>query len=707
MLVVPRRGSVHSLHLDWETRSVADLREVGLRNYATHATTDIWCAAYSFDESEPLIWLPGEPCPAAITRHVAAGGVVRAWNAPFEMAIWRKIAAPRYGWPSFRVEQFECSMAAAYAMGLPGALEDAALALGLSVLKDSEGRGLMLRMARPRRAEACPNCVNGVAPKGGNAGRTRWTCETCHGTGTLAVWWDDADKIARLHEYCRQDVRVERELHKRLVPLSEKERRVWLMDYEINERGVRVDVETAKAAVAMTATVKEKCNDALGRLTGGAVQSANAVAALKEWLAGQGCPVESLAKQDVSDLLADEAIAPAVRKALLLRQEASKASTAKLGALVSKAGADGRLRGTVQYHGAATGRWAGRGVQVHNLPREVPKNETVEKILALVRQGQVDAIDLIYGPPMTMVSKCIRGFFVAGEGSVLVAGDFANVEGRGVAWFAGEEWKLRAFREADAGTGPGIYELAYAKAFHVPVESVLNPSFERQVGKTMELAFGYGGGVGAFKTMGKNMGVNVPDAKADEFKVAWRAAHPRVKNTWYALERAAIAAVQNPGSIYSAGHPGREVRYKTAGSFLWCMLPSGRVLCYPYPKVLEGDFGPQLTYMKVPSPDAADKGKIIHDPKNSSNWARVKTYGGSLMENVIQAICRDLLVEVLLRVKGFAVLHVHDEIVIEVPEAKADEAKRAMEGFMRETPAWAAGFPLFAECKTMRRYGKG
>lgn len=670
-----------ALHIDFETRSILDLKEVGLRNYVSHPSTGIWCMAWAIGDMEPQIvtaWQAQRMESLDIFSHVEDGGVVYAHNAPFELAVWNHILVPRYGWPVLKPEQTFCTMAMGYAMGLPGALEDAALALGLSVLKDSEGRGLMLRMARPRRMD-----------------------------GDTPIWWDDADKIARLHEYCKQDVRVERELHKRLVPLSEKERRVWLMDYEINERGVRVDVETAKAAVAMTATVKEKCNDALGRLTGGAVQSANAVAALKEWLAGQGCPVESLAKQDVSDLLADEAIAPAVRKALLLRQEASKASTAKLGALVSKAGADGRLRGTVQYHGAATGRWAGRGVQVHNLPREVPKNETVEKILALVRQGQVDAIDLIYGPPMTMVSKCIRGFFVAGEGNVLVAGDFANVEGRGVAWFAGEEWKLRAFREADAGTGPGIYELAYAKAFHVPVESVLNPSFERQIGKIMELLLGFGGSVGAIRRGGGALVRDRPDEELRRWVDGWRAQHPRVKNTWYALERAAIAAVQNPGNIYSAGHPGREVRYKTAGSFLWCMLPSGRVLCYPYPKVLEGDFGPQLTYMKVPSPDAADKGKIIHDPKNSSNWARVKTYGGSLMENVIQAICRDLLVEVLLRVKGFAVLHVHDEIVIEVPEAKADEAKRAMEGFMREPPAWAAGFPLFAECKTMRRYGKG
>ena len=221
-----------------------------------------------------------------------------------------------------------------------------------------------------------------------------------------------------------------------------------------------------------------------------------------------------------------------------------------------------------------------------------------------------------------------------------------------------------------------------------------------------ELAFGYQGGVGAFRTMGQTLGVKVDDQTADSYKMAWRAAHPRTVGTWKQLQNAAINAVRQPGVEFQAGHPGRHVRFKAAGSFLWCRLPSGRVLCYPYAKLLEGEFGPQLTYMAVPSPDDAKKGKIIHDPKNASNWARVATYGGSLMENVIQAMCRDLLVHCLMRLKGFAVLHVHDEIVIEIDEAKANEARDGMQKIMREVPEWAAGFPLFTKCNVMRRYGK-
>lgn len=666
-----------TLHIDFETRSALDLKEVGLDNYVRHPSTDVWCMAYAVDDEEPGLWTPSEGLAGPKVPLGTRPTQFLAHNAPFELAVWNNIMAPRYGWPLLRPEQVHCTMAQSYAMGLPGALEDAALALGLSVLKDAEGRALMLRMARPRRMD-----------------------------GDKPVWWDEPEKLQRLYEYCRQDVRVERELHKRLMPLSENERRVWLMDYQINQRGIRVDVETAKAADRMAGVIKDKCDDAIGRVTGGAVQTANAVAALKDWCKAQGVVVESVAKQELADLLAGGKLPPAVEKALRLRQESAKASTAKLGAMLSRVSADGRLRGTTQYHGAATGRWAGRGVQVHNFPRDIPPAATVEKLLALVRAGNVDAIDLLYGPPMTMISKCLRSFFTASPDTALIAGDFANVEGRGIAWLAGEEWKLRAFREADAGTGPGIYELAYAKSFGVPVESVKDPSPERQIGKVMELAFGYGGGAGAFEVMGRNYGVKVAPIKADEFKHAWRAAHPRIKNYWYALQRAAVSAVQVPGQVFEAGHPGRVVKYRMAGSFLWCLLPSGRALCYPYPRLLEGQYGPELTYMKVPSPDAADKGKIVDDPKNASNWARVRTWGGSLAENVTQAVCRDILVDTMLPMANKVVLHVHDEIVVEGEKNKAAATRDAMEAMMRAAPAWAAGFPLYAKCKIIARYGK-
>lgn len=668
-----------TLHIDFETRSELDLIQVGQHNYARHSSTDVWCMSWAIGGEEPRILastrFDHDEAGAAL-EHVEHGGRVVAHNAPFELAIWNQIMVPRYGWPELKPEQTYCTMAMAYAMGLPGALEDAALALGLHMLKDAEGRALMLRMSRPRS----------FLPYG------------------TPVWWEDADKLTRLYAYCQQDVRVERELETRLLPLSDKERQVWLMDYAINQRGVAVDLETTKAAIAMAETVKEKCSDELTKITGGAVQSITAVAAFKEWIAAQGVVVDSLAKQDVVDLLATD-LPDNVARALTLRQEAGKASAAKLDRIADSAGNDGRLRGLYQYHGAGTGRWAGRGVQVHNLPRDMPSRDAVEKILQLVREGKHEAIDAVYGPPLTMISKCLRSFFVAPPGKVLVSGDWANVEGRGQSWFAGEQWKLDAFRAADAGTGPGIYELAYSRMFGVPVESVKDPSEERQVGKVSELAFGYQGGKGSFAKMGKNYNVKVEPSVAEGFKTAWRAAHPRIVQCWRDIQRAAISAVQHPGEKFTCGAIGRQATFKTAGSFLWCMLPSGRVNCYPYPKILEDSYGPQLTYMTMPGPETA----VVYDTKNASNWARVSTYGGSLFNNIVQGFCRDFLADCMLRLSdagAAVVLHTHDDVNIEVDADKADGARAAMQDFMRTPPAWAAGFPLFAKCKIMTRYGK-
>lgn len=695
------------LHIDFETRGVLDLKKVGLHRYARDPQTDVWCMAWALDEDRDVAVLPQhmmarENHPWA--THVKHGGHVVAHNAPFELEIWNEIMVPRYGWPRLAPEQTYCTMAQSYAMGLPGALEDAALALGLHVLKDAEGRALMLRMCRPRS----------FSPEG------------------APIWWDEADKLQRLYAYCQQDVRVERELHKRLMPLSEKERKVWLMDYAINQRGVAVDVTTAQAAVAMTETVKEACNLELGRVTGGAVQTVTALSAMKEWMSANGVPVESLAKQAIADLLNgtarvldDEDNSPFpmetrvppelpadVRQALILRQESGKASTAKLDRLVEMVGADGRLRNMYQYHGAATGRWAGRGVQTANLPRDMPEPAVVEKILALVRAGDHDAIDMLYGPPLTMISKCLRSFFVAPPGHKLIHGDWSNVEGRGQAWFAGEQWKLDAFVAADNKTGPGLYELAVSRMFGVPVETIKNPSEERQIGKVSELAFGYQGGIGSFHTMAKaypEVSGKFSDAKVDEFKHAWRAAHPRIKYTWKEIENAAISAVHQPGDVFRCGYAGRQAAYRVVGSFLWCLLPSGRAICYPYPKLLDGAYGPQLTYMTVPSEQDKQKGKIIYDPKNASNWARVGTYGGSLFNNIVQGFCRDFLVDCMLPLHGLGariVLHTYDDINVEVAVEKAEGARAAMQTMMRTVPEWAKGFPLFAKCSLMARYGK-
>jgi DNA polymerase len=544
------------LHIDFETRSELDLRKVGIYNYARHPSTDVWCMAYAYADEEPSVWAPGAPFPMRVGTNEKTD--VFAHNAAFELAIWNEILAKRYRWPPLSPEQTHCTMAMCYAMALPGALDDAAMALGLPQRKDKEGRALMLKMASPISKPGQP-----------------------------VKWKDDLESRQRLYAYCCQDVVVERAIHKRLMPLSANERRVWLMDYEINQRGVCADIESAKAGVALTEAVQARLDKEMGLATNGAAQTCTALIPIKQWLSERGLPeaLEGLDKTVVLDALARDDLAPEVKRVLLLRQEAGKTSTAKLTPMIDIAGPDNRLRNMYQYHGAATGRWAGRKVQVHNLPRDVPPTSVVDAVLKHVRNGDYEFIDMVYGAPLSMLSRCLRGFLVPAPGHVLIGGDFASVESRGVAWFCGEEWKLKAFREADAGKGPGVYEMVYGRMRGVPPESVKNPSNERQEGKVSDLAFGYQGGKGSIMAMAKLYNVPMTEELGEESKVLWRDAHPKVVNTWYDLQRASIAAVKNPGAVFAVGVAGRQAKYKMSGSFLWCLLPSGRAICYAYPKI--------------------------------------------------------------------------------------------------------------------------
>lgn len=670
-----------ALHIDFETRGVLDLKTVGVHRYARDPNTGAWCMGWAIGDDEPRIWLPGQPIPGDVKAHVVRQRPVCAHNAPFELEIWNAIMVPRFQWPELAPKQTYCTMAMSYAMNLPGALEDAALALGLDVRKDAEGRALMLRMARPRRMD-----------------------------GDVPVWWDeDAERLLRLYAYCKQDVRVERALHGRLVPLSTHERRVWLMDNAINTRGVLVDTATAKAAIELSAEVKTAADEKIADLTQDAVEKHTALIPMKAWMASRGVEVVGLAKQDIVDLMARDDLPPDVRQVLRIRQEVGKSSVAKLETMLDIVGADGRVRHMFQYHGAGPGRWAGRKLQPQNFVRDVPDGEDVELAFRLIREKNYRMLHATFGPPLSMLSRCMRGFFMAPDGKVFVVGDFSAVEGRGTAWVSGEEWKLQLFRDCDSNPdGPDVYMHTAGGILHIPPAKV-DKAQRQAYGKVPELALGYQGGVGAFQTMAKTYGVKVSDMDAENIKLAWRQLHPATVQTWYQLQRAAIAAVENPGQAFKAGMQGRHVTFKTAGSFLWCLLPSGRCLCYPYPKVLEGQYGPQLTYMTVPNADDTKKGRIVADPNNSSKWVRISTYGGSLMENVVQAICRDLLVHCMLELHDAGatiVLHVHDEIVIEVPEQMADRSREGMRRIMNTPPDWARDFPLYAKPETMRRYGK-
>lgn len=650
-----------SAHLDFESRSAVDLRAVGLDNYSRHTSTDVWCAAWAIGDGEIQLWTPGQPIPSELAAHVAAGGTVTCHNWAFEYAIWTHIMTPRYGWPSIEIEQFDCTMCRAYAMGLPGSLENAAAAVGIEEQKDQVGGRVMMQMARPRSTNP---------------------------DGTY-VWWNEQEKLDRLFAYCKTDVAVERALDQRLMKLSADERKVWRLDAAVNLRGIYVDRDSAKAALAVVDGEQRRLAERISVVTGAYVGLPSENARLTEWVRSRGVPTGGIAKSDVVDLLADESIPDDVREALTIRQEYAKSSTAKLKPMVEAASRDGRLRGMFQYHGASTGRWAGRRVQLHNLPRPRLAQSDIEDVFEHLDDR--DYIEFMYGSPMSVMSDCLRGMLCAPPGKLLVAGDFANIEGRVLAWLAGEEWKLTAFKEFDNGTGPDLYLVAAARIFRCAVEAA-RP--QRQVGKVAELALGYGGGVGAFQTMARAYGVEVGDTRADEIKAAWRAAHPNTVRFWYSLEKSALAAVLNAGRVETVG----SISFKRAGSFLWCRLPSGRVLCYPYPLVGVGKFDNDcVTYMAVNSV--------------TNKWERTDTYGGKLAENVTQAVARDCLSEAMLRLDadGFPIVaHVHDEIVAEIDgdEARSESELEHFLNEMRVIPPWAKGLPIAVEGWVGRRYRK-
>lgn len=653
-------------HLDLETVSIKDLKKTGLYPYADPEATRILCMAYAFGDEPVKIWIEGEEFPEDLAFHIAQGGEIWAHNAAFEFVIWNKVGQYLYGWPKLRIEQVHCNMAMAYAMALPASLENLAMALGLETQKDMQGSRVMMQLCRPRKV---------------------------NDDGSV-LWWEKGDhpeKYETLYRYCMKDVEVERASGKKMLPLSPSERKVWLLDQKINARGIQIDTKSVKAAIKVIEIEKKRLDSAMRKATNQAVASSSAAGQLTMWLQEQGFESDGVGKDKVKSLLGKE-LPKQVKLALEIRQEAAKSSTAKLASMLLKANADGRVRGTAQYHGAATGRWAGRGIQVQNFPRPNISQAEIEACIEYLN-GKVDVayIDMIYGPPMSIISDCLRGMITAKDGHDLMAVDFSAIEARVLAWLAGEEKILEVFR----GHGK-IYEAAASDIFKVPLDKVTKA--QRFIGKVAVLALGYQGGKGAFLSMAAVYGVEVTPEKAEEIKLAWRAANTKIVKFWYALEEAAINAVRYPGQIFTAGAPGREIKYKVNGSFLVCRLPSGRNIFYPFPKI-------EMNLL----PWGAEKEGLTYMGEDSMTrkWSKQKLYGGLLAENCTQAVSRCLLAESLIRAedKGYNItFHVHDELVAEIP--KSFGTVEAFENLVTQLPTWASGLPIAAEGWRNFRYQK-
>jgi DNA polymerase len=655
------------IHIDFETRSTVELTTAGLENYASHPDTDVWCMAWAVDEEEPIVWLPEYKIIPIELLNTVDYCPVFAHNAHFELAIWNQIMVPRYGWPKLDPAQCRCTMAMCYSMGLPGSLEKASAAMGITMRKDLEGQRLMMQMAKPKS----------VLP---------------------LTWWDEEDKQQKLYEYCKQDVRVERELAKRALNLSHEEQRLWAVDYAINRRGVPVDRQAVLSAIPIVEREQERLSEELRTVSQGKVSRPSEVAALTRWCVSRGVDCPSLQRTDVLDLLSQLDLPADVRRALEIRYEFAKTSTAKLKSMLECSTKDGRVMYPLQYHAAATGRWGGRRMQPHNFPRPSLNQYEIEAVLDCIVNVPVEKairfIGLLYGHPLEVISSCLRGLICAPEGHELLAGDFANIEGRVLAWLAQERWKLDAFKAYDAGTGDDLYLLSASRIYHRPTSDFTKKSPERQIGKVAELACGYGGGVGAFQTMAYTYGVRVPKYEAEVIKEAWRQANPNIKQYWYDLESAATSAVTTPGVVYAV----RNVKFRTKGSFLFCQLPNGRLLTYPYPK---------MKLREMPWGEEREQIHYMHVNGMTNKWEETHTYGGKLSENITQAVSRDILADAILRCEsaGYPViLHVHDEIVSELPTGHGDLAHFTQ--LMAEVPSWATGLPIAVEGWRGKRYRK-
>jgi DNA polymerase bacteriophage-type len=659
-------GVTHVLHRDFESRSQVDLKKVGVHKYAVHPTTECLCAAYAVDDGPVQLWFPGSPPPEVWFEAAQnSNWCVAAHGDHFESAMEQHNLAPRFGFPLIPIERHRCTQAMALALGLPARLSTAAIALELANRKDAAGERLMHQMSKPRRVRKDED-------------------------SNAIYWFDDAGRLQRLYAYCKQDVEVERELYDQLPPLSPTEQLLWQLNYTINGRGFCFDRSFAGAARQIARAAVPEIDAELTRITGGAVTGINQIARLQAWLKEQGCSIESLDKKVIGKLLLNSELPPHVQKALELRLGGAQAAVKKIDALLTRADDDDRVRGAFRYHGAATGRWSGEGFQPQNLKR--PTVEDINAAIAAVSTGDYAHVCSLYPKPLSVVGDCSRPMIVAAAQHELIGGDLSAIESRVLAHVAGEEWKLDSYRRYDATHDPRDepYCATACRIFRVAAGTYTKDSPERNVGKTCDLAFGYMGGLNAWRKFEAD---RFTDAEVEQFKADWRAAHPAIVKFWYAADRAAWTAVRERGRVVRCG----PVAFKSNGAFLQLKLPNGRKLSYPQPRIRSSKDGRSQFVVFTDNAEGRFK-----DCRNGAG-----AYGGIWTENVVSGIARDLLAEAMLRIEAAGypiVLHVHDEIVCEVPEGFGSTEEFTK--LMTRKPAWALDLPIAASVWSGLRYCK-
>lgn len=650
------------LSIDLETYSDVNLKKAGLYRYVQSPTFEILLFTYSFDgaPTQVIDMAQGEKIPLEVIHALTDPQCLKhAYNAAFE---WYCLS--KYMGAQLPPSQWRDTMLHGLYAGYTAGLDATGRALGIPEDKQklTTGKALIRYFCVPCK------------PTKANGGRTR---NYPH---------HDLEKWALFKTYNGQDVVAEMEIERRLsvFPVPDFVQKQWETDLLINARGVAVDMDFCEGALELGETIRAQLTDEAVQLSG--LQNPNSVKQLARWLSAEtGDDITTLRKETIKELLGRDN-ADHVQRMLEIRQELGKTSTKKYDAIEAAVCDDGRVRGLLQFYGAnRTGRWAGRLVQVQNLPRTY--TEPLEFARELVKGRKLDALRTVYGSPNDTLSQLIRTAFVAAPGNVLIDADFSAIEARVISWLADEEWRLEVFR-----THGKIYEASASQMFGVPLERIKkgNPEYSlRQRGKVAELALGYQGGVPAMRQMdtGKLL-ADLPDEEIKDIVDKWRNTNPKIRNLWYSFNDAAIRVIQNGGSLrVRCCTFARECDCIRGTTCMTISLPSGRKLYYVEPSVGENRWGgPSITYMGV-----NDKNK----------WGRIETYGGKLVENVVQAIARDCLAQAIehLEAAGLPVVfHIHDEVVIDTAAFDTNDAMLDKVVKIMSTPIpWAEGLPLGAD----------
>lgn len=666
-----------TLRIDLETFSSVDLKRCGVARYVESPDFEILLLGYAFDD-EPVQVVDlarGEQLPGRVADALCDHAVIKAaYNAAFEIA-----CIARHYNIFVDVTQWRCTSVHALYLGLPGNLGEVGKVVGLDEDQQKLGSGWSLIRY------FCIPCK----PTKTNGGRTRNLPK------------HDPAKWELFVEYCKRDVETEREIARRLAkfPVPGTEWELWHLDQRMNNAGMKIHRRLVDNAIVCDAQVRERLVAEAMQLTG--LDNPNSRDQLLAWLQEEtDDEIADLTKKTVPALLkaTDSAV---VRRVLEIRQELAKTSVSKYQAMARTACADDRIRGLTQFYGAnRTGRWAGRLVQVQNLPQN--KLKDIDLARNLLIEGRFDELELLFGNVPDTLSQLIRTAFIAEDGHRFIVVDFSAIEARVIAWLAWCEWRLDVFK-----THGKIYEASAEQMFKLPPGSVTKKSPYRQKGKIAELALGYQGGAGALITMGA-LDMGIAHEELDPIKTAWREANPEVVAFWYACERAAKAALTTKGSITLPIAGGRaKLVFSYESGFLFISLPSGRRLAYVKPRVEPQDLVREAA--DGSSYVVASAGSVTYEGQDqrTKRWTRLPTYGGKLVENITQAIARDCLREAMLAIDdaGYRQLTtVHDEIVIEAPDDAGTLAE--VEAIMARPVIWAPDLPLRGDGFETRYYQK-